>query len=183
MVWLFFIGKRSLSTIKIISFKKSITMKILIFLTILGFFLITTAKAQGNSTKANFLKATVTTSTGVINYEATQVVVSKGNSTGKKYFALVAASKQGRIEIKLDKALELGAYQLNSGNKKNFIFYMPARGLPLTTSKCADAVGILTVTEISNTKVKGTFLFIGKPLMGKCDTGEKVVVSNSVFKV
>lgn len=86
MVWLFFIGKRSLSTIKIISFKKSITMKILIFLTILGFFLITTAKAKGNSTKANFLKATVTTSTGVINYEATQVVVSKGNSTGKKKF-------------------------------------------------------------------------------------------------
>lgn len=158
-------------------------MKTFISLIFVTIFFSPTTKAQAKATLANYLKATVTTSTGVINYEAMQVVVGKGNSTGKKYFALVAASKQGRIEIKLDKALEVGTYQLNSGNKKNFIFYMPAKGLPLTTSKCADAVGILTVTEMSTTKAKGTFSFIGKPLMGKCDTSEKVVVSNGSFEV
>lgn len=158
-------------------------MKTFILITIIGVFVHGETKAQAKATSANYLKATVTTSTGVINYEAMQVVVGKGNSTGKKYFALVAASKQGRIEIKLDKALEVGTYQLNSGNKKNLIFYMPARGMPLTTSKCADAVGILTVTELSTTKAKGTFSFVGKPLMGKCDTGEKVVVSNGSFEV
>jgi len=158
-------------------------MKILISLTITGILFSTPPQVQGRATIANYLKATVTTSAGVINHEAMQVVISRGTSTSKNTVALVAASTQGRIEMTLDKALEVGTYQLNSSNKKNFIFYIPPGGLPLTTSKYADAAGILTIIEISTTKAKGAFSFIEKPLMGKCDRGENVVVSKGVFEV
>jgi Family of unknown function (DUF6252) len=131
----------------------------------------------------NYLKATVKSNAANYNFTAQQIAFNKGKNASKPSFVIIALSTQGRIEMKLNKAITVGTYSLNTTDKKSVLFYAASKGFPFTTSKCSDAIGTLIITEYSATKIKGTFSFTGKQLLAKCETSEKVEITNGSFEI
>lgn len=75
-----------------------------------------------------------------------------------------------------------GTYEINPSIDGSVMAFTPGTGeYAYSTGGCAGSGGTLVVTAIDNTKIEGTFSFIGKDV-DHCETSGTKTVTNGAFK-
>lgn len=115
-------------------------------------------------------------------FVAKQILAKKNLRNGKPGYVIISVGDTGRIEFKIEKELKVGTFVIDASDKKSVMMFAESRGMPLVTGKC-DAKGTLTITEISENSMSGSFSFTAKNMMGNCADSKTVNISNGSFKV
>lgn len=82
------------------------------------------------------------------------------------------------ITVSLWNVTAVGTYTVNNTTESVLNYSPGSGGVAYSTGECAGATGTVTVTYIDNTKIEGTFSFVGKDTEN-CAGGQKTITDGS----
>jgi hypothetical protein len=134
--------------------------------------------------KTNFITATISDPSGIINFKASEILCRNKNVGTKKGFTLGGFTKDRYFTISIPQNPAVGVYKIEGNSLKNFAdYYIKTNGvIGYKTGKCEDAFGVIEITSVKNNKIKGTFSFTARRLVGNCNTENTRKITNGVFE-
>ena len=97
-----------------------------------------------------------------IQGQSLAVATTSGTGAGRLIMVTGSDTNTNAMSVIMLGITQTGEYTINSEDDGTVLAYIPVDSPSYDTSNCAGATGTLNITHIDETKVEGTFNFVGK---------------------